>query len=126
MSPPPSPICPHCQKTIMSVSHSAPHRPPETASPGSNFPRRALHMLRSFALLAVSALALAACNDQASTGGGARDQIRAVGSSNVCPFTQLVAEQFVNKNPGMKEQVIESTGTRSEERPVGKECVSKG
>src|SRR3546814_4749009 len=68
-------------------------------------------MLRSFALLAVSALALAACNDQASTGGGARDQIRVVGSSTVYPFTQLVAEQFVNKNPGMKAPVIESTGT---------------
>src|SRR3546814_14657133 len=36
-------------------------------------------------------------------------------SSDVCssdlPFTQLVAEQFVNKNPGMKAPVIESTGT---------------
>src|SRR3546814_18587247 len=95
----------------MSVSHSAPHRPPETASPGSNFPRRALHMLRSFALLAVSALALAACNDQASTGGGARDQIRVVGSSTVYPFTQLVAEQFANKKPAMKAPVIESSGT---------------
>src|SRR3546814_11736126 len=94
MSPPPSPICPHCQKTIMSVSHSAPHRPPETASPGSNFPRRALHMLRSFALLAVSALALAACNDQASTGGGARDKIRVVGPQTAYTFTPLAAGQF--------------------------------
>ncbi|MCM8730295.1 PstS family phosphate ABC transporter substrate-binding protein [Hephaestia sp. GCM10023244] len=69
-------------------------------------------MLRSFALLAVSALALSACTDQAASGGGgARDQIRVVGSSTVYPFTQLVAEQFVNNNPGMKAPVIESTGT---------------
>src|SRR3546814_11643860 len=68
-------------------------------------------LLRSFALLAVSALALAACNDQASTGGGARDQIRVVGSSTVYPFTQLVAEQFVNTHPGMQAPVIEPTAT---------------
>lgn len=71
-------------------------------------------MIRNIALLAVSALALAACQDQAgggSAGGGARDQIRAVGSSTVFPFATAVAEQFVNNNPGMKSPIIESTGT---------------
>ena len=68
-------------------------------------------MLRSFAFLGLATLGLAACTDQAATGGGARDQIRVVGSSTVYPFTQLVAEQFVNKNPAMKAPVIESTGT---------------
>lgn len=71
-------------------------------------------MIRNIAILAVSALALAACQDQAgggSAGGGARDQIRAVGSSTVFPFATAVAEQFVNNNPGMKSPIIESTGT---------------
>ena len=69
-------------------------------------------MLRNLSLIAVSALALAACQDQASGGGaGARDQIHVVGSSTVYPFTTMVAEQFVNANPGMKAPVIESTGT---------------
>ncbi len=58
------------------------------------------------------ALALAACNDQANGGdAGSRDQIKIVGSSTIYPFTTLVAEQFVNKNPGNKAPVVESTGT---------------
>ena len=40
----------------------------------------------------------------------ARDQIRAVGSSTVYPFTTAVAEQF-GKSGGGKTPVIESTGT---------------
>ncbi|MGD9812199.1 MAG: substrate-binding domain-containing protein, partial [Sphingobium sp.] len=67
-------------------------------------------------IFAMSALALAAtttaCQDQAGGGGGGtRDQIRAVGSSTVYPFATAVAEQFVQKNPGMKSPIIESTGT---------------
>ncbi|MBJ7388131.1 MAG: phosphate ABC transporter substrate-binding protein, partial [Sphingomonadaceae bacterium] len=41
-------------------------------------------MLKKLSLIAVSALALSACNDQASTGGaagGSRQEIRIVGSS---------------------------------------------
>lgn len=69
-------------------------------------------MRRHLAILAVTALTLSACTDQANGGGaGSRDQIKVVGSSTVYPFTTLVAEQFVNKNPGMKAPVIESTGT---------------
>src|SRR3546814_12953034 len=71
-------------------------------------------MVRNIAMLAVSALALAARQDEAGGGGsaaGARDQIRAVGSSTVFPFATAVAEQFVNNNPGMKSPIIESTGT---------------
>ena len=51
-------------------------------------------MLKSFALAAgaaTCALALSACQDQASQGGGARDYISAVGSSTVYPFTTLIA-----------------------------------
>lgn len=63
-------------------------------------------------LIALSGLALAACEDQASGGGaGSRDFIRAVGSSTVYPFTTIAAEQFVNSAPGIKAPVIESTGT---------------
>lgn len=69
-------------------------------------------MRRYFAILAATVLGLGACDDQANGGGaGSRDQIKVVGSSTVYPFTTLVAEQFVNQNPGMKAPVIESTGT---------------
>ncbi|MEG3174900.1 substrate-binding domain-containing protein [Sphingomonas sp. RB3P16] len=57
-------------------------------------------------------LALSACHDQANGGGaGARDHITVVGSSTVFPFTTLIAEQLINKTPGMKSPAIESTGT---------------
>ncbi|MGL4313621.1 MAG: substrate-binding domain-containing protein [Sphingomonas sp.] len=62
--------------------------------------------------LIASALVLTGCQDQFSaSGGGSRDQIKIVGSSTVYPFTTLVAERFVNKNPGMKAPVVEETGT---------------
>lgn len=69
-------------------------------------------MIRASALVAMSMLALAACHDQAGGGGaGSRDQIKAVGSSTVYPFTTIVAEQYLSNNPGAKPPVIESTGT---------------
>lgn len=73
-------------------------------------------MRGNLGVLAIGALALttglSGCNDQANGGGaGSRDQIKVVGSSTVYPFTTMVAEQFVNKNPGMKAPVVESTGT---------------
>ena len=51
-------------------------------------------------------LALVACSDD----GGARDQIRAVGSSTVYPFTTAVAETWQRKT-GMKAPIVEATGT---------------
>lgn len=70
--------------------------------------------MRTILLLLSTALALSACEDQASGGGaGSRDYIRVVGSSTVYPFTTIVAEQFVNAAPGSKAPVIESTGTGS-------------
>jgi phosphate transport system substrate-binding protein len=70
-------------------------------------------MFRTLTIAAVSTLALSACQDQAGGGasGGARDQIRAVGSSTVFPFATAVAELYVKANPGMKSPIIESTGT---------------
>ncbi len=41
---------------------------------------------------------------------GARDSIRIVGSSTVFPYTQAVAEQFVN-NTGAPSPIVEATGT---------------
>jgi len=65
-----------------------------------------------FAATATAVLSLAACGDQAGGGAGAtRDQIRAVGSSTVYPFSTAVAELFVANNAGMKSPIIESTGT---------------
>jgi len=61
--------------------------------------------------LAASVLVLAACQNQAGGSGGARDQIRAVGSSTIYPFATAAAELFVQANPGMKLPTIESTGT---------------
>lgn len=55
----------------------------------------------------IAALALAGCGQ----GGEVRQQIRAVGSSTVYPFTTAVAEQFTTKNPGMRSPIVESTGT---------------
>jgi phosphate transport system substrate-binding protein len=67
---------------------------------------------RTALILAFSALALTACEDQANgSGAGSRDQIKAVGSSTVYPFTTLVAEQFINNTPNTRTPVIESTGT---------------
>jgi phosphate transport system substrate-binding protein len=67
--------------------------------------------MRRHYLLASLAL-VSACRDQANGGGaGARDQISAVGSSTVYPFTTIVAEQFVAADPDAASPVIESTGT---------------
>ncbi|WP_294444404.1 substrate-binding domain-containing protein [uncultured Sphingomonas sp.] len=67
-------------------------------------------MIRAVMPIVMLAL-VAACHDQASGGAGARDQIRAVGSSTVYPFTTIVAEQFLANNPDARPPVIESTGT---------------
>ncbi len=67
-----------------------------------------------FALLALTALSLSACNDQASTGGASgssRQDIRIVGSSTVFPFSKAVAEAFQKAEAGRKSPVVESTGT---------------
>lgn len=62
------------------------------------------------ALLAASALALAACGDTGSS-GGSRDSVRAVGSSTVFPFAKAVAESLARSNPEITSPIIESTGT---------------
>jgi phosphate transport system substrate-binding protein len=70
-------------------------------------------MIKKLSVLAISALALSACNDQASSGGagGSRQEIRIVGSSTVFPFSKAVAEAFQKADPSRKVPVIESTGT---------------
>ena len=70
-------------------------------------------MKRSVIIVALAGSALAACQQQGagSGGGAARDQIRAVGSSTVYPFTTAVAEQFARKNASFKAPIVESTGT---------------
>ena len=60
------------------------------------------------------AAALAACGSNSSGdnagSGGAKQQIKIVGSSTVYPFTTAVAEQFQRDNPKVS-IVVESTGT---------------
>ncbi|KQT31873.1 phosphate ABC transporter substrate-binding protein [Sphingomonas sp. Leaf412] len=69
-------------------------------------------MRRRSSLLLLLLAALSACVDQASGAGtGSRDQIKAVGSSTVYPFTTIVAEQYLANHPSAKPPVIESTGT---------------
>ena len=66
----------------------------------------------TLAIASLSALALAACGDNAGgAGGNTRDSIRAVGSSTVYPFAKAVAEAFAKDNPQFKSPLIESTGT---------------
>ncbi|MFM9976783.1 MAG: substrate-binding domain-containing protein [Sphingomonadaceae bacterium] len=66
-------------------------------------------MIRIAGFAAFACLALSACDP--SNNASVRDQIRAVGSSTVFPFAKAVAGQYVNKNPGTKSPIIESTGT---------------
>jgi phosphate transport system substrate-binding protein len=70
-------------------------------------------MAKTFALAigaATCALALSACQDQAASGGGARDYISAVGSSTVYPFATAAGEKFAEAT-GNKVPKIDSTGT---------------
>ena len=62
--------------------------------------------LHLFALAAAATFALAT----PSVAQQARDQIRAVGSSTVFPFTTAVAESF-GRTAGFKAPIVESTGT---------------
>lgn len=62
------------------------------------------------ACAATAALALSACQDQASSGGAARDYISAVGSSTVYPFATAVGEKFAEAT-GNKTPKIDLTGT---------------
>jgi phosphate transport system substrate-binding protein len=71
-------------------------------------------MIKKISLVAISALALTACNDQASTGGaagGSRQEIRIVGSSTVFPFAKAASEAFAKADTSRKSPVLESTGT---------------
>ena len=62
--------------------------------------------MRIDATVLLSVVVAIACTSAAH----ARDQIRIVGSSTVFPYTQAVAEQFVNMT-GAAAPVVESTGT---------------
>ena len=60
-----------------------------------------MHSTKSFIVTAVSALALAACGGSGGSASGARDQVKAVGSSTVYPFATAVAEGYA-KSSGEK------------------------
>ena len=66
---------------------------------------------RAIPFVSVLALALAGCGGGTSgSSSGSRDQIRAVGSSTVFPFAQVIAETLT-KDGKFKSPVIEATGT---------------
>ena len=64
------------------------------------------------------AAALAACgsNGSGTADGGAKQQLKVVGSSTVYPFATAVAEQFQRDNPNVS-VVVESTGTGAGMKP---------
>lgn len=71
-------------------------------------------MLSKFKIAAalLATAGLSACDGSpGGGGGGARDQIRAVGSSTVYPFATAAAEALVQNQQGMKSPIVESTGT---------------
>ena len=68
-------------------------------------------MLRKISLVALSALALAACGDQGGSAGGSRDYVAVAGSSTVYPFATSAAEAFVRANPQFTMPRVESIGT---------------
>lgn len=70
-----------------------------------------MNKLKSVSTILLASAALAACGGSGGSAGGARDHIRAVGSSTVYPFATAVAEAMVKANAGLKSPVIESTGT---------------
>ena len=65
--------------------------------------------IKTLTFAAISALTLSACGGSGGSGDGARDFVRAVGSSTVYPFATAVAEEVAKA--GGKSPVIESTGT---------------
>lgn len=106
-------MTPNCQQIVIKQSSKV------TNGRGSVLPHgesvafmfvRNLVMFKKFALVATSALALSACQDQAASGGAARDTIRAVGSSTIYPFATVVGERFAEAS-GLKKPQVESTGT---------------
>jgi phosphate transport system substrate-binding protein len=68
-----------------------------------------MRVYTSLCFAAISSFALAACGGSGGSAEGARDFVRAVGSSTVYPFATVVAEQAAKA--GGKSPVIESTGT---------------
>ena len=70
-----------------------------------------MRLFKTTCFAALAALTLTACGESASSGGGSRDSIRAVGSSTVFPFAKAVAESFARSNPEFKSPLIESTGS---------------
>lgn len=69
-----------------------------------------MRFLKPMGLAAISALALSACGSGGSS-QGARDYVRAVGSSTLYPFATAVAEHYAKSGAGAKSPVIEATGT---------------
>lgn len=63
-----------------------------------------------FATVAIGALALAACGNDSSGGGGSQT-INVVGSSTVYPFATVVSEAFGRNYPDFSAPLVESTGT---------------
>lgn len=71
-----------------------------------------MHSKFKIAAALLATASLSACGGTpGGSAGGARDQIRAVGSSTVYPFATAVAEALVRNQQGIKSPIVESTGT---------------
>ncbi|MPS71006.1 MAG: phosphate ABC transporter substrate-binding protein [Novosphingobium sp.] len=64
---------------------------------------------KTIIVAAVSVLALSACGGSGGSTAGSRNFVRAVGSSTVAPFANVIAEQYAKT--GAQSPVVESTGT---------------
>ena len=69
-----------------------------------------MNINRAIPFVSILAIALAGCGGGTGSSSASRDQIRAVGSSTVFPFAQVVAETLA-KDGKFKSPVIEATGT---------------
>lgn len=90
---------------VTGLSQTAPSGYPVLRLPGYGIMKNAFLV----GFVGLASLGLSACDG--GSGSGARDSIRAVGSSTVYPFAKQVAESFARSNPSMKSPLIESTGS---------------
>ncbi len=70
-----------------------------------------IRFAKPLSIALVASVSLAACNSGGGGSAASRDQIRAVGSSTVYPFSKAVAEALTKADPSIKSAIIESNGT---------------
>ncbi len=70
-----------------------------------------IRFAKPLSIALVASVSLAACGSGGGGSTASRDQIRAVGSSTVYPFSKAVAEALAKADPSIKSAIIEANGT---------------